>query len=160
MLDVENKLSRVVYEDHEHNKQYAASAFYQKNWQNGSRTKMSGAYSTLDKEINSVRQFGRRQAGQGNGGQGGFNNQVSQDQLIFNMVSEANISLEHHIPLSENQQFEFGAAMAINEVSFREDSFEVNLTAQKFEGSRLNIYVQDAISLAPGIEFKLGIRSN
>ena len=162
-LDVENERSQLAYEDHEHNKQYAASAFYQKNWSGGSRTKLAVAHSTLNKELRNLRQFGRWQSspggnGQGSGGQGSYNTVTNEDKLILNQVAETNMAVDHHIPLAEKHQLGLGASFVLNEVEFQEDSFQLRLTDQQFDASRLNAYLQDVISISPQIEMKLGVR--
>ena len=165
-LNADNGRTSIDYEDHEHNKQYAISGYYQKNWWNGSRTKLSMAYSTLDKEVKNLKLIGRVQEGQGqgqgqgSGGPGGYQTVSSLDKLNLNQVGEVNFSLTHHLVLAEKHQLELGASMVLNQVSFQEDSFEVNLVSQEIEGSRLNVYVQDAISISHWGEMKVGVRSN
>lgn len=167
-LNTENGRTQIIYEDHEHNKQYGISAFYQKKWWNGSRTKLSVAYSILDKEVKNVRQIGSSQtsggSGQGQGpggnGQGGYQTVSSENLVKLNQVAEGTVELKHHLPLAEKHQLEIGAGLIYNEVSLEEDSFEVVKVNQQFDGSRLNTYVQDAISIGSRTDVKLGIRSN
>lgn len=161
-LDTESEQSRFAYEDHEHNKQYAASAFYQKKWWNGSRTKLQGAYSTLDKEIRNLREIGRWRQGQGGQGQGGggsyeFSNV---DQLLLNRVSEATLNLEHQVALGEQHQLKVGIGTVFNRTDFQEDSFQVSLLKQQVDGSRMNFYSEDAVSFTPWMTLKIGLRAN
>lgn len=171
-LNSKGESTSIVYEDHENNKQYGVSAFYQKNWSDGARTKVSVAYSSLNKETHDVRQFGRRQpssgpsgmgqgrGGKGGNGQGGFQTYSSQDLLNLNTVTEGTVKLDHHIPLTEKHQLELGVGAVLDQINFREDTFAVNVVNQNFEGSRFNGYIQDAISLGKVMDVKLGIRAN
>ncbi|MGQ7870575.1 TonB-dependent receptor [Sunxiuqinia sp. sy24] len=164
LLDVESEQSQFAYEDHEYNNQYAVSGFFQKKWSNGSRTKLSAAYSSLDKEIRNMRMIGRQQSGQGGQGQGqrqgGFDNVLNEDQLLMNEVAEVTVQLTHQRALAEKHQLEMGAGWVVNPIQFQEDSFQINLVDQQVEASRLNFFVQDAISVSSRLEFKLGLRSN
>ncbi|HZL11181.1 MAG TPA: TonB-dependent receptor plug domain-containing protein [Prolixibacteraceae bacterium] len=178
-LDTENERSRIGYEDHEHNKQLGGSAFYQKIWENGSRTKLSAAYSTLNKELRNLRKVGFRPADTGTGsdgsggsgsghsgsggetgGQGDFDTVINQDMQSVNRITEANFSVSHHWILAEKHQFEFGTSAIFNRINFQEDSFQVRLADQKFEGSRLNGYLQESYSVTPWMELNLGVRAN
>ncbi len=182
----ENEKSRIAYEDHEHNKQYGASAFFQKIWRNGNRTKISMAYSSLNKELRNLRNEGFRQPGSGSetgggtggdgsggngsggpggggtgsGGPGDFLTVTNQDKQSTNQVSEANASLNHHFSIGEKHQLDIGTSMIFDEVYFKEDSFQVEKVNQKFDGSRINGYIQESFTPGPNIEFKVGIRTN
>ena len=164
LLDVESEQSRFDYEDHEHNKQYGISGFFQKRWTNGSRSKLSAAYSSLDKEVRNLRQIGRQQSGQGGQGPGqgpgGSDNVLNEDQRLWNTVAEGSIGLTHQMALAEQHQLELGAGWVINPIEFRQDSFQVQMVDQRLEASRLNFYVQDAISLSSRLDVKLGLRAN
>ncbi len=176
-LNSENDRSRIAYQDHEHNKQFGGSAFYQKIWKNGSRTKLSAAYSTLNKELRTFRQVGFRPVdagsgggsdnGHGPGGQGGgsggpgdFNTIVNQDKQTLNRVAEANLSVSHHLVMAEKHQLEFGVSAVFNQINLLENSFQVRLVDQQFDGSRLNGYLQDSYSVAQWIELQPGLRTN
>ncbi|WP_159518282.1 TonB-dependent receptor [Sunxiuqinia indica] len=150
---------RGTYEDHEHNKQYALSAFYQKNWDWGARTKFSGAFSTLNKEVGTVRLL-ERQRNNGNGMGSGHNNRINKNQQLLNEVSEANFSVDNQIPLAEKHQLTLGSSLIFNDVSFTEDSFDVQIVRQEHSGSRFNLYLEDAISLSRMLELKLGLRTS
>ncbi|WP_430974323.1 TonB-dependent receptor plug domain-containing protein [Sunxiuqinia rutila] len=163
-LDVESEQSQYDYEDHEHNRQYAVSGFFQKKWENGSRTKLSAAYSKLDKEVRTLRSIGRQSSGQGGQGRGsgtgGFDNVLNKNQTLWNAVAEAKVRLSHQKALAERHQLEWGAEWVFNPIQFQEDSFLVQLTNHQVEASRLNIYVQDAIAVTSGFDLKFGLRSN
>lgn len=64
-LENESETSKIAYEDHEHNKQFGGSAFFQKIWKKGDRTKLSLSYSSLRKELRTLRNISFRQAGTG-----------------------------------------------------------------------------------------------
>ncbi len=166
LLDVESEQSRFDYQDHEDNKQYAVSGFFQKRWTDGSRSRLSAAYSSLDKEVRNLRVIGRQQSGQGGQGRGpgqgpgGSENVLNEDQTLWNTVAEGSISLTHQLALAEQHQLELGTGWVVNPIEFLEDSFQVNFVDQRFEASRLNFYVQDAFSVSSGLELKLGLRAN
>lgn len=166
LLDLESEQSRFDYEDHEHNKQYAVSGFLQKRWTDGSRSKLSAAYSSLDKEVRTLRAIGRQQSGQGGQGHGpgqgpgDSESVVNEDQTLWNSVAEGSISLTHQLALAEQHQLELGAGWVVNPIEFMEDSFQVQLVDQRVEASRLNVYIQDAISVGSRLELKLGLRGN
>ncbi len=166
LLDLESEQSRFNYEDHEHNKQYAVSGFLQKRWTDGSRSKLSAAYSILDKEVRTLRAIGRQQSGQGGQGHGpgqgpgDSESVVNEDQTLWNSVAEGSISLTHQLALAEQHQLELGAGWVVNPIEFMEDSFQVQRVDQRVEASRLNVYIQDAISVGSRLELKLGLRAN
>jgi len=166
LLDVASEQSRFDYEDHEHNKQQAVSGFFQKRWVDGSRSKMSAAYSSLDKEVRTLRAIGRQQSGQGGQGQGpgqgagGSVSVLNEDQTLRNAVAEGQISLTHQLALAEQHQLELGTGWVVNPIEFSEDSFQVQLVDQRLEASRLNFYAQDAMSFGSRLELKLGLRAN
>lgn len=232
----ESETSKIAYEDHEHNKQYGGSAFYQKIWKNGDRTRISIAYSSLQKELRTLRKVGFKQAGTGSqksattfssindggnpggagepggaddpggqgepggagdpggtgepggagepggtggsgepggaedpggqgepGGPGGpndFNTVINEDESSFNQVSETSFLFNHHLSVGEKHQIDFGASLILDEVKYREDSFLVRKSDQKFDGSRVNGVIQESFSPASGVVIKLGMRAN
>lgn len=171
-LNTESVQSKIGYEDHEHNKQLGGSAFYLKTWKNGSRTKLSAAYSSLNKELRTLRRIGFRPVDSGSGsdnghGQGGgsgeqpdFNTVLNQDKQSVNQIAELNLTVSHHLSLAEKHQIEAGISYLSDRVTFREDSFEIQVVTQQLEGSRLNAYLEDFYSVNPWMELRFGMRAN
>lgn len=161
LLDLESEHSRYDYEDHEHNRQLGVSAYYQKKWAGGSRTKWQVAYSGLSKEIRNLRQIGRWQEGhQGKGPGGGFSDVSNEDSRIENEVAELIAKMEHRFAVGAANQFLAGVSWVLNPVSFQQDSFDITTAKQELDGERINGYLQDAVSLSSWLNLKLGLRAN
>ena len=69
--ETRNQQNQLLYEDEEDNRQYGASARYSKAWENGLRSELTAAYSSLETQVTNLRES----AGQsGSGGSGGSGN--------------------------------------------------------------------------------------
>jgi len=162
-VETRNKASLVAYDDKERNLQYGASARYSKSWKNGGRTELTAAFSSLQSTVENLRQSAGQQGGngQGNGGPGSGATLLTRvDDYNKNRIGEFRTELQNHLAVGSTHNVGFGAGITLNDIYFREDTFNVNVAEENYESARLNIYAEDHISLAANFQFTAGLRAD
>jgi hypothetical protein len=148
-LDEPLKHVIVTKDTEETNTQLGGSAYYGKNWMNGSSTSLSMNYSGLKSgytdeltiEGNS-QQFGKR----------------IRDESSLNTIREYTVQADHHFIAGRNHSFEGGLDLKVNAIELQEDTFNISQVHMEDVAQRLGLYFQDEISLGNKLNLKAGLR--
>lgn len=169
-LEYDGQQSNLRYEDQEDNRQMGLSAIFNKGWKNGSRSELTLAYSGLEAEVANIRQRGQQSSSVvthsaggpgGNGSSGGSQPWLEQvNDYHQNKISEVKVGLKNYLPLSSSQNLKWGAGWYHNRVHFLEDSFQVNLSHQQIDASRLFLFLEDRLSIGTKLELTGGVRAD
>ncbi len=140
---------QITQESEEENRQLGGSLFYGKSWKNGNRSQMSLSLSGLNREL-------------------------AENQEVFRMINDVNISSreiyynnrilemvlknKNYFLLSEHHRLETGWNYVYSNLSLRETSFESTVQDKQIDAHRLNVYVQDEISVLQNVIFTPGVR--
>ena len=174
--ETQSQRNQLSYEDEEQNQQYGASARYSKAWNGGLRSELTAAYSSLETQVSNLRESAGQNGGSdgssgsgGNGnGQGGSTTSsgsstswiTDTDDYNQNKIDEFRLELQNHLSLSPVHRLGFGAGVVQNDIHFQEDSFAVNLAHEKYSLSRVNIYLEDHLSITQELRLTAGVRAD
>lgn len=148
-IDQELTGTQISQEAEEENRQLGGTLFYGHNWKNGHSSHLSLSLSGLDRDLYEKQEISRKSNG----------NAISQRELTyFNRILETKLNNKNHISLSERHSLETGWSYNYTTVTFREDSINGPGSDLQSEAHRLNVYVQDEISLSENLSVTPGIR--
>jgi hypothetical protein len=134
----------------ENNNQYGASGFYGRTRRNGNITNITASWSSLGTELSDVQKYVRSNK----------TIVVRRDYQTFNQISEFNGRADNFVRLSQSHLLETGVGFIRNEVGLKADSSGFRQTNLNTEVSRINGYLQDHITWAGQVDFKLGFRAD
>lgn len=138
-------------ENMEENIQLGGTAFFGKNWDNGSRTNFKTSYSTLMSTYDRYRYIERLRN----------NRRINRiDDHANTDVAEWSGEVEHVMPLSAKHLLNMGVKLVRNDVVLREDTFDVQTIDLSQQANRLTLFSQDEITLTPQMKLKAGARLN
>ncbi len=143
--------SNVKLSNDEENRQTGASLYFGKNWKSGHASSFTASYSDLNSTVtdeveisyNSQRDFTMLRSNSGE-----------------NMVSEYNFSFDNWFTLNRAHRLEAGAGFVMNDVSFKFKSFGALQSGLNNQSPRVNLFLQDHISLPGNLQFKAGLRGD
>jgi hypothetical protein len=141
---------KIVNDSGEKNRQEAGSVSYSKRWGGGNVTRITTTYSQLYNERSEYTEVSRR-----------FGDTLLYiDDNLNTSVSEADIRLDHTLPLKENNLAEFGLSMTMDKVSFNEDTSGVALTGILKHTSVLGSYFAGDFNIGERFVIKPGVRAD
>ncbi len=148
-IDQERTGTKIDQEAEEENRQLGGTLFYGHNWRNGNTSHLSLSLSGLDRDLYEKQEITRNSSG----------SVVSQRELAyFNRILETNLKNKNYFSLSENHNLETGWNYNYTTVTFREDQIDEPGSDIQTEAHRLNLYVQDEISVTRNLSVTPGIR--
>ena len=148
-IDQERTGTKIEQEAEEENRQLGGTLFYGRSWKNGNTSHLSMSISGLDRDIYEKQEVTRNS-----------NGHVISDREIayYNRILETNLKNKNKFSLSENHTLESGWSYNYTTVTFREDPIDGPGTDKRTEAHRLNLYVQDEISVTRKLSVTPGIR--
>ncbi|MCK4745405.1 MAG: TonB-dependent receptor, partial [Bacteroidales bacterium] len=136
----------------EKNRQMGGTLFYGKVWKNGNNSHLSLSTSSLDND-----QYENQEVTRTTGSSGGTN--ISNQEIAYNnRIIETSLQNKNFIAVSRRHNLVTGWKYTYNNVVFREDSSQTNITDSKSDAHRLTFFTQDEISVASRLVITPGIR--
>ncbi|PLX08351.1 MAG: TonB-dependent receptor [Marinilabiliales bacterium] len=139
-----------VKETSENNTQSGASAFYGKQWNAKSRSNFTFSYSSIRSQF-----FDYMKTIPANIA----NIKIREDKQTDNRLNESSLKVDNFFNINKYHNLEAGAEILSNRMILIEDTFNINYLNMEKRSPRLNIYVQDNISISKKISVKPGIRA-
>ncbi len=148
-IDQERTGIKIIQEAEEENRQLGGTLFYGHNWKNGNTSQLSLSLSGLDRDLYEKQEITRNSNG----------SIVSEREIAyFNRILETNLKNKNYFSISENHSLETGWNYNYTTVTFREDSIDGTGSDLQTEAHRLNLYIQDEISVTRKLSVTPGIR--
>lgn len=133
----------------EKNRQNGGSLFYGKKWRNGNNTNISVSYSGLTAGFSDnflIKNI--------------YNNKTDyrKNQITNNNLKEITGRIDNRFSINESSILEGGIGFVYNHISLDESIFSVPGVDIKKETQRINMFLQDNISIGNKLNMKLGFR--
>jgi len=136
------------------NLQIGISVFYGKKWSRGGVTNLTMAYSGLDTRLNEYREAVRDRP-------------VRPDTIVFSRevetrtsVNEIDIHLDNYFPVTGRHTAKFGVGIIKDNLSFREDTSDVEFVSNVSDLLVFNSYITDKVSITENFALELGLRAD
>ena len=148
-LNQQSNNQKIIKDTEENNMQTGGSVFYGKKWTNGNNSNISIAYSGMttyfsdNYSITNIKNS---------------NNNYQKDQATNNGIDEITGRLDNRFSINESNILEGGIGFVYNQVSLEESNFDAKSIDSKQNTNRINVFLQDNISIGKKLNLKLGIR--
>ncbi|WP_083634591.1 TonB-dependent receptor [Saccharicrinis aurantiacus] len=150
-LNQEREKSQIKENNQEDNKQNGGTIFYGKTWKNGNSSDIKLSYSSLNSDVDRVRDVYIPRGDITNP----WRNDSNEDK-----VSELELRFTHNFLLNDVHYIQTGLSLIENRVVLQEDSFNYNLFQYEEQDLRFNGFIQDEIKIGARIKLKAGLRFN
>jgi len=139
----------------ETNFQKGVSGFYSKKWRSGNISNLTLAYSGLDNSYSDYRSVTRQRPGNRP------DTVVFERDLLANTsISELDAHIDNYFTLEGNHRLKFGAGIIYDDLKYREDTFDIELTSRNTDLSQVNAFFSDRLLMMPGFYIEAGLRAN
>ena len=145
----------IIYDEAEEiNLQKGISAFYGKKWRRGAVSNITLAYSGLDTQFEEYREVVRERMMRPD------TVLFSRDVLTETSISELGLHLDNNFSVTGRHTVKLGLGMIQENLSFREDTFDVEYSSNISDLLIFNTYLSDVISLGENLSVELGLRAD
>ncbi len=144
--------SSMVYKNtKEKNRQTGGSIFYGKTWRNGNTSNFTLAMSKLNSQYFDIYQIEKLISQE---------TEFKSDENTSNGIDEFTVHVDNRFVINESHTLEGGIGLIVNKMEMTEDTFNVTEVDVEAESGRLNLFLQDRMSLGPNVSLTAGFRTN
>lgn len=151
--NIDEKLNkrRIIKDKEENNSQIGGALFYGKTWKNANSSNLLISYSGSNMNFYDKYLIERKHQ---------MGTDFRKNEITNNRIEEISVKIDNRFVINEKNTIDGGLRFISNQLSLEETVFNQKKFNSSENGQRINLFIQDNVSLGKNINFKIGFRLN